>query len=86
MSFTHWLRHNAESSLLRDAQRRMAEQHHANAPARPRGLAERWWLQVFAPVYRFLPWRLRRVVMQQIPGSHRMGWPAPQYVDPEQID
>jgi len=64
----------------------MAGKYAANAPARPRGLAERWWLQVFAPVYRFLPWRVRRVVMQQIPGSHRMGWPAPQYVDPEQID
>lgn len=82
MSFSHWLRSNSEQALLRDAQRRMAQQHHANPPAPPRGLRDRWWRQVFAPLYRFLPWPLRRTIMQAIPGSHRMDWPKPRYIPP----
>lgn len=86
MSFAHWLRSNSEHALLRDAQRRMAQQHDANPPPTPRGLRDRWWLQLFAPLYRAMPWGLRRRIMQAIPGSHRMGWPKPQYIPPSQQD
>ena len=82
MPVFHWLRSNSEHALLADAQRRMAAKYGANPPARPLGLKDRWWRQVFAPVYRFLPWGLRRVTMQAIPGSHRRGWPKPDYLPP----
>lgn len=83
MSFFRWLRSNSEHALLSDAQRRMASRYGANPPARPHGLKDRWWRQVFAPVYRILPWGLRRATMQAMPGSHRMGWPKPQYLPPD---
>jgi hypothetical protein len=83
VTFSRWLRSNSEHALLRDAQRRMAAKYDANPPARPHAVKERWWRQVFAPVYRLLPWGLRRVVMQRIPGSHRKGWPKPEYISPE---
>ncbi|MEU4290636.1 hypothetical protein AB0E63_20615 [Kribbella sp. NPDC026596] len=82
MPFFRWLRSNSEHALLRDAQRRIAAKYDANPPARPHGLEDRWWRQIFAPVYRFLPWGLRRAVMQAMPGSHRMGWPKPEYLPP----
>ena len=82
MSFFRWLRSNSEHALLRDAQRRVATRYGANQPARPHGLKDRWWRQVFAPVYRILPWGLRRTTMQAIPGSHRRGWPKPDYLPP----
>jgi hypothetical protein len=84
VSFSRWLRSNSEHALLRDAQGRMAAKYGANPPARPHGLKDRWWRQVFAPVYRFLPWGFRKVTMQSIPGSHRMGWPKPEYLPPGQ--
>jgi hypothetical protein len=82
MPFFHWLRSNSEHALLADAQRRMAAKYGANPPARPHGLKDRWWRQVFAPVYRILSWGLRRTTMQAIPGSHRRGWPKPDYLPP----
>lgn len=83
MSFSRWLRSNSEHALLRDAQRQMATKYDANPPAGPRGVKDRWWRQVFAPLYRVLPWPLRRATMQRIPGSHRMGWPPPSYIPPQ---
>lgn len=83
MSFSRWLRSNSEHALLRDAQRQMATKYDANPPAGPHGVKDRWWRQVFAPLYRVLPWPLRRATMQRIPGSHRMGWPPPSYIPPQ---
>lgn len=83
MSFSRWLRSNSEHALLRDAQRQMAAKYDANPPAGPHGVKDRWWRQVFTPLYRVLPWPLRRATMQRIPGSHRMGWPPPSYIPPQ---
>ena len=52
MAFAHWLRQNSEHYLMIDAQRRMAEKYGRPAPPKPRSLVERFWLDVFAPVYR----------------------------------
>lgn len=79
MPFTRWLRSNSEHFLLQDAQRRMAIQYHANAPASPKGMKERFWRQVFVPVYRLLPWGVRRRTIHAMPGSHRRDWPEPDY-------
>ncbi len=77
MAFAHWLRQNSEHYLMIDAQRRMAEKYGRPAPPKPHSLVERFWLDVFAPVYRLLPWKLRSFTMQLMPGSHRQQWSRP---------
>ncbi|HEX3621719.1 MAG TPA: hypothetical protein VHT97_05330 [Acidimicrobiales bacterium] len=74
MAFTRWLRENSEHYLMIDAQRRMAEKYGRPVPPKPAGLVERFWLDVFAPVYRRLPWTVRRFTIQLMPGSHRQQW------------
>ena len=77
MAFAHWLRQNSEHYLMIDAQRRMAEKYGRPVPKKPSSLVERFWLDVFAPVYRLLPWKLRSFTMQLMPGSHRQQWSRP---------
>lgn len=77
MSFTHWLRENSEHYLMIDAQRRIAQKYGRPAPPKPRSLVERFWLDVFAPVYRLLPWKVRSKTIQLMPGSHRQQWSRP---------
>ncbi|MEW6153709.1 MAG: hypothetical protein AB1673_06935 [Actinomycetota bacterium] len=77
MAFAHWLRQNSEHYLLVDAQRRMADKYGRAGPPRPKGVREKFWLQVFAPVYRRLPWGLRHFTIRAMPGSHRQNWAHP---------
>jgi hypothetical protein len=77
VSFPRWLRENSEHYLMIDAQRRMAQKYGRPAPPKPRGLVERFWLDVFAPVYRLLPWKVRSKTIQLMPGSHRQQWSRP---------
>ena len=77
MAVARWLRSNSEHYLLTAAQKRIAAQQGANPPRGPHGLREWFWLGVFAPVYRALPWSLRRRVVRMMPGSHRRSWPSP---------
>ena len=77
MSFSRWLRTNAEHYLLIDAQSSVARGHGARAPRSPHGFQEVFWLRVFAPVYRALPWSLRHRIMLLMPGSHRQQWAPP---------
>jgi hypothetical protein len=79
MSFTKWLRSNSEHYLLQDAQLRMARQLGFNEPQKPHGLKNRFWRQVFVPVYRKVPTVIRTRLIAAIPGSHRRDWPAPDY-------
>jgi hypothetical protein len=37
-------------------------------------LKDRAFLTFFVPIYRRLPWGLRRTVLQLMPGSHRRTW------------
>jgi hypothetical protein len=74
VSFSGWLRENAEHYLMTSAQDRVAAASGYNRPRPPRGLAQVFWLRVFAPVYRSLPWKLRQRVMITMPGSHRKAW------------
>jgi hypothetical protein len=77
VSFFRWLRSHAEHYLLIDAQRQIARQHGALAPRSPHGVAEFFWLKIFAPAYRVLPWPLRHKIMLAMPGSHRRSWAPP---------
>ncbi len=75
MSFHRWLRSNSEYHLMVDAQDRMARQLGFNPPPGPRGLSERFWRQIFVPVFRAMPEGLRTGMIQALPGSHRQAWP-----------
>jgi hypothetical protein len=84
MSFSRWLRVNSEHYLLRDAQARLSHAYGLpRPPAEPHGADQLFWAHVFVPVYRSLPWGVRRWVMHQMPGSHRRTWtPQPRRHDP----
>ena len=77
--FSHWLRSNSEHYLLQDSQARIAEANGLSGPRPPKSLKDRFWRQVFAPVYRRLPWVVRQRTIQALPGSHRQDWPEPNY-------
>jgi hypothetical protein len=75
VGFSAWLRSNSEHFLLEAAQRDMARRHGrpVGAPER-RGVMAFLWRWIFVPIYRVLPWRLRRAIMHTMPGSHRRRW------------
>lgn len=80
---SRWLRTNSEQYLLLDAQARVAAAQGRPGPPRPRGAKEVFWLRVFAPTYRRLPWKVRSAVIHAMPGSHRQQWtPAAQRRSP----
>ncbi len=75
MPFFEWLRRNSERYLLEAAQAEMAHRY-LDRP-RPRyqwSLGRAFWRYVFTPIYRRLPWRLRRSIIIAMPGSHRRRW------------
>lgn len=74
MSASGWLRKNAEHYLLVDAQNRIGRRYGSRRPPAPRDARELFWLRVFAPAYRLLPWRWRSRVLRAMPGSHRRTW------------
>ena len=74
MGFAAWLRKNAERYLLIAAQQRVAQRRGFAAPTPPATPKDRFFLVVFVPVYRRLPWGLRQAVLQRMPGSHRRTW------------
>ena len=50
MSFSHWLRHNAEHYLMIDAHERLARRYSGTRPPQPpHGAVELFWRRVFAP-------------------------------------
>ena len=74
MRFAAWLRHNAEHYLLVAAQQRVAARESFDAPIPSPTLKDRFFLVVFVPIYRRLPWRFRHAVLLRMPGSHRRSW------------
>jgi hypothetical protein len=75
MAFSRWLRATSERYLMIAAQQDIAAKYGVPGPRRPRG-AEIFWLRVYVPAYRAVPWRLRSAIMRRMPGSHRMTWTA----------
>jgi hypothetical protein len=81
MTFSRWLRATSERYLMIAAQRDIAAKYGTPPPRRPRraggrGWQEVFWLRVYVPAYRAVPWRLRSAIMRRMPGSHRMTWTA----------
>jgi hypothetical protein len=77
MSFFQWLRRNSEHYLMIAAHEQVAHRYAGRAPRPPRGLKELFWLRLFVPIYRALPWLVRQRIMQSMPGSHRQQWAPP---------
>ena len=77
MGFSRWLRATSERYLMIAAQQDIAAKYGVPPPRRPRG-AEVFWLRVYVPAYRAVPWPLRSAIMRRMPGSHRMTWTASQ--------
>jgi hypothetical protein len=77
MRAARWLRDNAQYYLLVAAQDRIAREYDARPPRAPHGAVEIFWLRVFAPLYRALPWPLRHKILLAMPGSHRRQWAPP---------
>jgi len=75
VSFSRWLRATSERYLMIAAQEKVAAKYGVPPPRPPRGAAV-FWLRVYAPAYRALPWSLRSAIMRRMPGSHRMTWTA----------
>jgi hypothetical protein len=55
------------------AQQKVAAKYQVPLPLRPRGV-EVFWLRVYVPLYRAVPWPVRSAIMRRLPGSHRMTW------------
>ena len=75
MPFSRWLRATSERYLMIAAQRQIAAKYGLPPPRRLRG-ADVFWLRVYVPAYRAVPWRVRSMIMRRMPGSHRMTWTA----------
>jgi len=76
MPFFEWVRWNSEQYLLEAAQRDMARKYleRPAVAAGPRGVMAFLWRRVFTPLYRLIPWGIRRAIIQAMPGSHRRTW------------
>jgi hypothetical protein len=79
VAFSRWLRSNSEHYLVIAAQAKIARRHGVAGPTTAHGLAAFFWLKIFVPIYRILPWPVRHRIMRSMPGSHRRSWqyPAP---------
>lgn len=75
MNFFQWLRGNAEHYLLEAAQVEMAKKYKDGVgPLTPPARGAFFWRRIFVPVYKYLPWSVRRRIMRSMPGSHRRPW------------
>ena len=80
-TLAEWLRRNSERYLLEAAQADMARRYLGEAPSPPDpprsvggALAAAFWRRVYVPVYRRIPWVIRRRLIVSMPGSHRRPW------------
>ncbi len=69
-----WLRANAERYLMVAAEADIAKRYGHRGPSRPKDLIGLFFVTVFVPVYRAIPWKIRTVLITAMPGSHRKTW------------
>jgi hypothetical protein len=77
LQLAEWLRRNSEEYLLEAAQVESARQVGRLPPAGAGRPAALFWRHVFVPLYRQLPWPVRRRIIKRMPGSHRRVWHPP---------
>jgi hypothetical protein len=78
MAFSRWLRATSEHYLMIAAQQKIGAKYGVALPPRPRG-REIFWLRVYVPAYRAVPWPVRSAIVRRLPGSHRMIWTRTQH-------
>jgi hypothetical protein len=75
MPFFEWLRSSSERYLFEDAQIQMARKYLGHEPQVDQtGIATLFWRRIYVPVYRRLPWGVRRAIITAMPGSHKRQW------------
>jgi hypothetical protein len=75
MGLFEWLRRNSEHYLIEAAQADMARRYLGRMPDHSgEGLVPAFWRRVYVPVYRRIPWAVRRRLIVAMPGSHRRTW------------
>jgi hypothetical protein len=75
MTFFQWVRSSSERYLLEAAQREMAKKYLGQEPPFVGGgLQAQFWRRLFVPIYRRIPWGVRRAIIIAMPGSHRRDW------------
>jgi hypothetical protein len=74
VSLSRWLRRNSEHYLVIGAQDKIARRFGVTGPVHEHGFKEFFWLRIFVPIYRVLPWPLKHSIMRGMPGSHRKNW------------
>jgi hypothetical protein len=75
MAFFEWVRTNSEHYLMEASQREMAQKYLGEEPPVVGAtLKDIFFRRLFVPIYRLLPYRIRRMVMMAMPGSHRQDW------------
>lgn len=71
-----WVRTNSQKYLLEAAQTDLAFRDlNRPGPVSPPGLQVFFWKRLFVPLYRRIPWNIRRAIILAMPGSQRQGWP-----------
>lgn len=83
MAFFEWVRSNSEHYLLETSQRDMARKYlGVEPPVSGASFKDIFFRRLFVPIYRRIPWAVRRLIMNAMPGSHRQDWggrsPPPQ--------
>lgn len=73
--FFQWVRGNSQKYLLEAEQADLARKYLGRpGPVGPLTPQRLFWKCAFVPVYRRLPWRLKRTIILAMPGSHRRPW------------
>ena len=58
---------------LYNTEEKVAAKYGVTPPRPPRG-KDIFWLRVYVPAYRAVPWPVRSAIMRRMPGSHRQTW------------
>lgn len=76
MRFARTLREVSERHLMTAAARQIAAKYDATPPPPPKGI-DLFWQKIYVPAYYRLPLKMRTMVMERLPGSHRRTWHFP---------
>ena len=75
MAFFEWVRTNSEHYLMEASQQEMARKYLGTEPPLVGAtVKDIFFRRLFVPIYRLLPYRLTKLVMMAMPGSHHKDW------------
>jgi hypothetical protein len=73
--FFYWVRSNSQKYLLEAVQADLAQRYLGRPPTVGRRSPHvLFWKNLFVPLYRRLPWKVKHAVIRAMPGSHRRTW------------